>query len=292
MSNLRRCYTDRPVTFGSGGRTLRGMLHEPANRKSAFGMVFSNAFGEERKSSALAMARLARAIAEAGAAVLRFDYYGCGDGPGDFIEATVDSRIGDIAAAAAYLREECQTERLGLLGLRLGATLAVAAAGAVNDLHSLVLLEPIAEAQTYFSAELRRKQVREMITGGRSSARTDKLLNQLDSPDSVIDLDGYAIRGATYREFARLSIAEHAAAFSGSALLVQISFNDTVRAETTSVRKAFLDAGVAAELKTLVMPPFWSRIDVVDVSPLITLVEGWVIKQLGDPPQQERTGSS
>ncbi|MCK4375582.1 MAG: alpha/beta hydrolase, partial [Candidatus Brocadiae bacterium] len=130
---------DEQVSIRTPRGALLGMLHLPAGEAAGPAVVFCNAFGEERKSSALAMARLARAAAGAGFPSLRFDYYGCGDSEGDFVEATVRSRLDDIVRAAGFLRERTGAEEVCLLGLRLGGTLAARAAEELAECAGLAL---------------------------------------------------------------------------------------------------------------------------------------------------------
>ncbi|MBM4047042.1 MAG: hypothetical protein FJ279_18220, partial [Planctomycetes bacterium] len=93
------------IEFTSGGVRLFGMLHRAelgADHKS--GMVFCHPFGEERKSAFRAMVAAARAFADDGFTVLRFDYRGCGDSEGEFRDATLAAQMADVRAALVFLR--------------------------------------------------------------------------------------------------------------------------------------------------------------------------------------------
>ena len=257
---------DRPVRFDVGGRGLTGMLHLPRGERRGPAVLLCNAFGDERKSSALAMARLARALAGEGRAALCFDYWGCGDSPGDFVEATVSTRLADIRAASDFLLQQAGGERLCLLGLRLGATLAVNAAPNVPGCESLILIEPIPDGAVYVDAMLRRRAVRRMITSGHGDGDADA--------DDTVDLDGYALRRATIEGIRSLRIAQPALPWP--VLLVQASFSERLRSETISARDALQSAGACVDVQSLVLPPFWSRVDITDTSSLDRTVTAWM----------------
>jgi len=273
-----RC-RDEAVLVQTPRGALVGMLHLPESAAHVRGVVFCDAFGEERKSSALVMARLARAIASAGFPVLRFDYYGCGDSEGDFVDATVRTRLEDIGLAAAFLRERTGVRDLCLLGLRLGGTLAAQAAELASggrDYAGLVLIEPITDGRAYFGGELRRKLVRQMLTDGRSGASRQELLERLGCDDAVLDMDGFAVSGSTYRELTALGIRKEGVSFAGPVLICQVHFNDKPKPELEAACEAYRSAGAQVEFLRLVLPPFWSRIEVILAPELNQAVRSWL----------------
>jgi exosortase A-associated hydrolase 2 len=266
---------DIPLTIATDAGAMAGMLH-PAAGQAAVGLVFCHAFAEERKSSALTMARLARAAAGAGFPVLRFDYRGCGDSEGDFIDATVGTRLEDIVRAASELHERSDVERICLLGLRLGATLAARAVERLGGCAGLVLIEPIANAEAYLGAEMRRKLLRQMITHGRSGASRDEMLAEMERDDAVLDMDGFAVRGSTWRELTALGIRAGQVSFAGPVLVCQVHFKEALRPDIESVGAVFEQAGADVTVSSVVLPPFWNRIDVTLAPELESAVTDWL----------------
>lgn len=265
---------------GPRGR-LVGMLHRPTGatvRQPA--VLFCHAFGEERKSSALAMSRLARAVAGAGHLALRFDYYGTGDSEGEAVEVTLQSLMDDVACAASFLRGEAGTRRLCLLGLRLGATLAARGAEALEGCAGLALIEPVADGAAYFGGELRRRLLRQMLTGGRTAAPSPPVPGQLPREDAVLDMDGLALKGSTYQELAALGLRQGRVSFNGPVLVCQVHFNDRPRAELEAVCQAYSAAGAPVEFCCLVLPPFWSRIEVALADEVNAAVTQWLERAL------------
>ncbi len=130
-----------PVTFvapSSPARPLAGFLHPGGER----GVVLCPPLGREHLLSYAQFRTLAEDLQATGLSVLRFDYDGTGDSDGgmgdpDRLEAWLLS----IEAAADYLRSLGVTS-LSLVGLRIGALLAVRAAERLPDLEGLVLWDP------------------------------------------------------------------------------------------------------------------------------------------------------
>lgn len=260
--------TDTPAQLNVAGRSIAGMLHSPPDGRVHATGVFCNAFGDERKSSCLAVTRLARTLASRGMAVLRFDYWGCGDSPGEFADASVATRLADIRGALEYLSARSAADTIWLLGLRLGATLAARAAEQIRNCAGLVLIEPIPDGGAYVEALLQRKRVRQMLTTGSGSGRAA-------ATQDTTDLDGYALRQSTVDELRALRIAPGEVGFSGPVLIVQASFNDKPKREAEAVRGAYEAAGARVDIRPVVLPPFWSRIDITDTSLIQEAVVGW-----------------
>src|SRR5205823_2850841 len=118
------------IEFRNGsGKRLRGMIHRPPKARSRRGtpaVIFFHGFTGDRMESHWIFVKCARALAAAGIASLRFDFYGSGESEGEFCEATWQSEIADARAAIDFLRRYrgIDRNRLGLLGLSLGGAVA------------------------------------------------------------------------------------------------------------------------------------------------------------------------
>lgn len=136
------------IWFGTGASQLAGWLHLPARGRARGGVVLCPSLGLEALTAYAAYRRIARVLAEAGLAVLRFDYRGTGDAAGTLCEdASAEGWIEDVAVARAHLRA-CGVRRVALVGLRLGATVAAASAAACRP-DALVLWDPVAKGHTF-----------------------------------------------------------------------------------------------------------------------------------------------
>jgi alpha/beta superfamily hydrolase len=133
--------------FGSRTRALFGNTAAPA-RPSKEGVVLCYPAIYEYNQSHWAMRKLQLSLARAGLHVLRFDYYGTGDSAGDVEDGTLAGWEGDVRTALEELAESSQARSLSLVGLGLGAALAVRAARKAQ-LKTLVLWNPVLSGGRY-----------------------------------------------------------------------------------------------------------------------------------------------
>jgi len=143
-----------PFLFGMPERRLFGVYH-PAftSRATVRAVVLCHPWGHEYIYAHRSMAKLASVLVENGFHVLRFDYFGTGDSAGDAVEVTLDGCREDILTAAEELMDMSGGERVSLIGLRLGASLAAEVAVEDRDLiDRLVLWDPVISGPDYVAA--------------------------------------------------------------------------------------------------------------------------------------------
>jgi len=127
-------------------RRLRGVIHLPEKAaRHVPGVIFFHGFTGDRMEAHWIFVKCARALARAGIASLRFDFYGSGESDGDFREVTLRREIADARAAVEFFRRQkgIHPERLGLLGISLGGMIAAVTARAVRA-KALVLWSALA----------------------------------------------------------------------------------------------------------------------------------------------------
>ena len=150
-------------TLNAGGEvqallTLLGVGSEPRTEKA----VFPNPLGEKLDAvidfptgptrgfalfahcftcgkSLTVARRIASSLAEQGIATLRFDFTGLGASGGDFSETSFLTNLGDLVAAADFLREHHQAPSL-LIGHSLGGAAVLAAAGRIPEVRGVVTI--------------------------------------------------------------------------------------------------------------------------------------------------------
>ncbi|QBD77146.1 alpha/beta fold hydrolase [Ktedonosporobacter rubrisoli] len=141
------------VQFRAGKNLLRGHFHYPATSVAQLpGVLIIPGFADTAVGPHNMHCALARALTEAGLAVLRFDYHGQGESEGDFRDFTAQSGLGDARAALEVLRMQAgvDAKRLGAIGFSLGAALACSLAAEVASVQVLTLLAPVAYPQSVF----------------------------------------------------------------------------------------------------------------------------------------------
>lgn len=152
--NARRGERRTAFFFGAPESPLYGCLHEPSTGAApGAGVVLCYPIGHEYLNAHRSFAQLAARLAGAGFAALRFDYAGTGDSAGDAAQMSVERWIADIRTAVREVRASCGVERVSLVGLRLGALLAMHAAQ--PGAHSVALWDPVVRGRDYLE-ELER----------------------------------------------------------------------------------------------------------------------------------------
>ena len=141
-----------PFFFGTSEHRLFAVYHAAVgSRPRALGVVLCYPLGHEYIRSYRALKTLASQLASQGFHVIRFDYYGSGDSAGASDAGSVDVWVDDILTAIDELKDMAGVDRVVLLGLRLGANLAVRAASRRADIDALVLWDPVPSGSEYLA---------------------------------------------------------------------------------------------------------------------------------------------
>lgn len=150
-----------PVTFDG----CAGWLHDaPGGR----GVILLPAQGFEHLCSRHAFRVLAGRIAAAGLPTLRFDYHGTGDSAGSDLDPDrVATWLRNVEAAIAWMKASTGVTEVALVGLRLGALLALPVAAARDDVVRLALLAPPLSGASYLREMLVLSRV---VAGGAEDA--------------------------------------------------------------------------------------------------------------------------
>lgn len=136
--------------FGPADKTLMGIYHRPvpaAGRTCA--VVLCPPIEQEYIRCHRAYRQLAVRLARVGFPVLRFDYFGTGDSAGDVAPSGLAQWTADAAAAIETAKDRSRMKQVVIVGLRLGATLAVQVSSQRSDVAGLVLWEPIVNGRAY-----------------------------------------------------------------------------------------------------------------------------------------------
>jgi putative redox protein len=131
------------VTFvGADGESrLDARLDRPAGAPRAYAL-FAHCFTCSKQI--LAATRIADGLSRHGIAVLRFDFTGLGASEGEFANTTFASNVGDLIAAASWLRDEGHAPSL-LIGHSLGGAAVLAAAADIPEAKAVATVAAPAE---------------------------------------------------------------------------------------------------------------------------------------------------
>ena len=180
----------RKVEFpGATGAMLAARLDLPAEPR-AFAL-FAHCFtcGKD----IFAASRIAEGLAARDIAVLRFDFTGIGSSEGEFANTNFSSNVGDLVAAADYLRQNHGPPSM-LIGHSLGGAAVLAAAPHVPDATTVVTIgAPASAAHVTHNfaanlADLVAKGTAEVTLAGRTFTITKQFLDDLAGQNFLDDL--------------------------------------------------------------------------------------------------------
>lgn len=184
--------------FGEADRRLFGIYHAPrAEGRRGIGLLLCYPFGQEYIRSHRSFRQLAVRASHGGFPVLRFDYYGCGDSMGRREEGSVRQWLNDVSTAIAEIRGRGRVSSVCLVGLRLGAWLAMLAAVKDGDVAGLVLWDPIHDGKAYLEELAAAHQQHCAAFGMPHSGQADTLTEAL----------GFPLAAALSAEFRRISLS-------------------------------------------------------------------------------------
>ncbi len=139
-----------PFFFGEQSAPLYGCFHPPLAPRNGVAVVLCYPWGDEAIRVHRAYKQLALRLSGAGFPTLRFDYLGSGDSAGDEVEANLSHWEMDIERAIEEVRARAGIQQVVLIGLRLGASLALKVANRCENISGIVLWEPIVNGKSYF----------------------------------------------------------------------------------------------------------------------------------------------
>lgn len=128
--------TKRIAFPGANGHELAARLDLPAGEPRAYAL-FAHCFTCSKDLAAAR--RIAQGLSQEGIGVLRFDFTGLGHSEGEFANTNFSSNVGDLIAAADYMRRELQAPAI-LIGHSLGGAAVLAAAGEIPEVKAVATI--------------------------------------------------------------------------------------------------------------------------------------------------------
>jgi exosortase A-associated hydrolase 2 len=200
-----------PFFFGASDSPLFGYYTPPAVKaRTDFGFVFCPPVGPEYFQSHRAMRLLATRLSELGFAVLRFDYRGCGDSAGLSEECRLEEWLADIAIAVKEIRRR-GVVRIGLVGLRLGAALALLGAEQLGGIEGLVLWDPVLDGRSYVDDLAAEQRTLLQGMGAKTSFASDEHIEVL----------GFTLRDDLRQDLASIDLKRAAGRVAGECLIIE-----------------------------------------------------------------------
>lgn len=251
------------------------------------GVVFCAPFAEEKLWAHRVFVNFAQVMAEKGYTVLRFDQMGHGDSSGDHEDMTLETYMNDVKTAADYLRLNCHTEHVGLLGLRWGAT--VAALSAVKTrAEFLILWDPVVKGSDYIQQCLRSNIATQLMIHRKVVKNRDKLVEELLSGISV-NIDGYLISSEFYVQATAVNLLEKSVMTGIPALITRTRKGQTGKnsSDLEQLFQIYASSQPLSAYREIQGEPFWTELKTYLQYPeaLFTETLSWV-KHISQSPSQ------
>lgn len=195
----------QPVYFGREGRQLFGWYHPPAvvdgySRDCL--VVVCNPIGYDAICTHRTYRAFAEMLANAGFSVLRYDHHGTGDSSGSDEDAErLRAWINDVRVAVRFGKSISGARSTVLFGVRMGGTIALAAATGGGLAEALIAWAPFATGANYLREMRALRMVREADAGMAGFA-----------PDAGADLGeeaaGYLLTASTVAQLEQLTLLD------------------------------------------------------------------------------------
>ncbi len=197
------------------GQRIATMLHVPAGAGPFPAVLMMHGFTGDKVESHFLFVKTARALAEAGFAVARFDFRGSGESEGRFQDVTVEGEVSDALTVLDWLvrREEVDAARVGLLGLSMGGCIASLVAGRDARVKALVLWAAVADPFNLF-VELSKNTPLPPPLGPQ--------------PDGTVDVGGHLVGPEFFRTLPEAKPLDAVKGYQGPALIVHGTQDPTV----------------------------------------------------------------
>lgn len=208
----------------------------------------------------------ARALAEAGYAVLQIDLCGCGDSEGDFADATWESWLDDVSLAYRWLRDQTDAP-LFLWGLRAGCLLAASFSERLPERVNFIFWQPVTSGKQHWQQFARLKLAGELAAGGGKEVM-DLLKRQLDS-GQVVEIAGYTVSPHLVEGLQASELLPKGTV--GNVLWLESSSREDCTLGPAALRymEHWKATGGGVDAKVVRGPAFWQTVEVEDSPALI-----------------------
>lgn len=254
-----------PGTAGA----LFALYRAPVNARAERVVVFVPPFGEEMNKSRRMFTLCAEGLAAGGMASLVVDLYGTGDSEGDFSEARWETWRADVVSALRWVQARGHS-RTVLLGLRMGALLALEAIQLAPDVERVIVWQPVLAGEAMITQFLRMDVAGQMLAQAEERSSTESLRRRLRSGDAV-EVGGYTLAPALVSAIDGLRLESLATAAVRHIDWIEVVANPaTARSPAGDrVRQAWDARGILVRHTRVAGPPFWSSVEISEAPELV-----------------------
>jgi alpha/beta superfamily hydrolase len=236
---------------------LFSVLHRPHTSAARdLAVVFCAPLFEEKLWSHRVLVNFARHLAACGVGVLRFDYFGDGESDGRFEDASVASRLRDIADALKFCREQMKTRTVCLLGLCYGATLALFA-GLDPELAvaAVVAWSPVIDGERYINDILRAHLSAQLVVHRKVIHDREALIGQILA-NQPVNIEGYEIGRELYSQMREVDLLAKLREANRPLLVQQIAPHERVESQYAALATL---GNTAVQFEMINELKFWTQ---------------------------------
>ncbi|MEM7223683.1 MAG: hydrolase 2, exosortase A system-associated [Pseudomonadota bacterium] len=253
---------DAPTPFFLDGPSGALFCHylPPQGAAPGEAALFVPPFAEEMNRARPIMAAQARKLAACGLGVLLLDLFGTGDSAGDFGDASWAAWRADITAGLDWLESQGHGT-CTLIGLRLGACLALEAARAAPAVSRVVLWQPVLRGQVYLQQFLRIRVGSAMVKqDDAESGETVKGLRQRLTEGETLEVGGYALNPGLAEAIDGLTLIDLAAGLTAPLHWFEISAQEppALTPASQAAQEKLAASGLTLDTRAVLGEAFWA----------------------------------
>lgn len=259
------------------------LFHAPQGNPLRGRVLYLHPFAEELNTTRRTVAQQARALAQAGFAVLQIDLHGCGDSSGDFADATWSAWLQDAAQGYHWLSHNTSANANAnasspawIWGMRSGALLAAELAQRLQstapEAVNLLLWQPVISGQHMLQQFLRLHSASQWLGNGSSNHNDPSPAQRLVQGESVA-IAGYTLSPALAQGLGAARLQPPATASPARLVWLELSSQaapipNAASPATTAALATWRTAGWQVHADTVTSPAFWQTFG-IDATPAL-----------------------
>lgn len=254
----------------SCGRVF-AVYHQPVGAVKPWGnLLVVPAFNEEMNRCRSMVTMQAQALARLGVGTMVIDLYGTGESDGEYGDARWDIWIENVRQGIEWL-ETYPGGCIGLLGIRLGVPLALAALQGNQKKRALIAWQPVVDCKNYFTQFMRMRIAGNMDRTDIPKETTGDMRAQLAEGKSI-EVAGYEIHPDLAMSIENLRLTGLMPPKSVSTAWFEKGGGDenVIPPASEKLLNSWRLAGTDAELTVFDGPAFWALHDRFFAPDLVT----------------------
>ena len=195
----------RPFFLNENSKSIYCVEYTPdQSQAEGVGVLLCKPIWGERIRTHRIFANLAVMLCEKGYHVATCDYFGDGNSGGETVDLSFESMVDDICMLNNDFSRRNSIASLTVIGLLIGANVAIEAEKHLPNLSRLLLFEPLRDPIEAFKRALRANLSSQMVRFKKVIKNRESLIEDLHN-DIPVNIDGFVIGKKFWESFERAS---------------------------------------------------------------------------------------